>query len=112
MVIGLSQKQIREKYGYDHLSYRKLGVRLIHAITEGKIQQQGDLLCFVKNDMKLAIESQYPVKPEDQLCKVQYLLCQNNSENCRYQYTSIRKAKGLEADAVLIIAQTENELKG
>jgi DNA helicase II / ATP-dependent DNA helicase PcrA len=111
MVIGLSQKQIREKYGFGHLSCRKLGIRLIRAITDGQIQQKEELLCFVKNDLKLTMESQDSVKLEDQLRKIQYLLCQNNSENCRHQYTSIRKAKGLEADAVLAIAQTESELK-
>ena len=110
-VVGLSQKQIREKYDLDHIDFRKLGIKLIKAINEGKVREEDEVISFVKETLGLKSEFE-SVKLYGQLRRLMNLLSRDELDSGDlHQYTSIHKAKGLEADAVLVVAKTENELK-
>lgn len=110
-VVGMSQRQIREEHGLDHLGVRKLGIKLIEAVKNGEVKQQDELIGFVEQMLSLSIQLPYPVRFGNQLYALRNMLCRNEPGPYLDQYSSIHKAKGLEADAVLAVARSSNELR-
>lgn len=108
-IVGLSQKQICEQHNIDQISYRKLGICLIEAFHSGKITDEAELKVFIEN--VLGLTTQEDIKTKNQFTRLRNILGVDESALGLHQYTSIHKAKGLEADAVLVVARTENELK-
>lgn len=110
VVTGLNQKQIREKYNLDYVGCRKLGIQLIRAFSTGKIKQESELIAFVENSLNLECDCE-SVGIQNQLMRLRNLLIHSESNASLHQYTSIHKAKGLEADTVLVVAETKNRLE-
>lgn len=110
-IVGLNQKQICKKYGLEDVKYRTLGIKLARAINRNKITDEKELSEFVENDLNLKIENKNPVKIKDQFNKCKNFFRQNEPSSNLHQYSSIHKAKGLEANAVLVVAENRNRLR-
>jgi len=108
-VVGLTQKKIREKYDLDHVGLRKLGMRLIKSVRQRKLTEE-ELLSFVQDTLGLEPDSE-SVGLRTRLDRLATRVsCDAPGPGASHQYSTIHKAKGLEADAVLVVAKSENEL--
>lgn len=109
-ITGLNQKRIREKYNIDYVGCRKLGIQLSRAFSTGRIKKESDLIVFIETSLNLECDYE-SVGIQNQLTMLRDLLCHGEPSAGLHQYTSIHKAKGLQADTVLVVAKTEDELK-
>jgi DNA helicase-2/ATP-dependent DNA helicase PcrA len=106
----LSQKAIQEEFNLKRMDLRKLGIRLIKAIMAGSIVTKDELFAFIKNDLGIPCTNG-AVAVDSTLNRLCFFL-KNEPEVSRGNfYSSIHKAKGLEAECVLVVAKTLNELK-
>jgi DNA helicase-2/ATP-dependent DNA helicase PcrA len=109
-VAGMTPKQIREKCGLDLVGLRRLGMRLIKAIRDDN-PTADEVVCFVREILDLEADSG-PVRVDTQLRRLASRVSWDRGRpGDLHQYSSIHKAKGLEADAVLVVASTETKLK-
>lgn len=111
-VVGKNGKQICEMYKLDRIGLRKKGLHLLKAIREGKVKNGEDVEVFIKNNLRLRVSRGLPrIKVED---KLKRLNCYESIDDtiCEFDmYSTIHKAKGLQADAVLAIAENTNRLE-
>jgi len=108
-LVGLTKRQISERYGLEPLEVRKMGIRLLDEVSKGNIRDKDGIVKFVHETLKLQITSEYDLEGKDLLRSILFLQSdQNVSTN--HQYSSIHKAKGLEADTVLVVARNRAEL--
>jgi len=110
-VVGKNGKQICEKYKLDRIGLRKKCLRLVKAIRKCKVKNGEDVEGFIENDLGLKAERELPRnKVEDKLRK---LVCYEpmDDTSCEFEmYSTIHKAKGLQADAVLAVAENKSQL--
>lgn len=109
-VVGINKRQLCEKYEFDPIQYRKLGVKILKAIYQNVVYDDETLRKFILKSLHLKIENQNPTKIADQINKFKNFFCQPTARSLLEQYSSIHKAKGLEADAVLAIAEKQRYL--
>ncbi|WP_226036614.1 UvrD-helicase domain-containing protein [Aquibacillus saliphilus] len=118
-VLHKGKNTIIDEMQIDNLKYRQLCLKLINSIKENPFMNSEDLINNIKSLFKYdpysLVHSKVKHSPkeiaEDFLKKVNFeMYCNNNKESQDFCLT-IHKAKGLQADAVLIIAKTQNELK-
>lgn len=109
-LVGLTKKQISENYGVEPLEIRKMGIRLLDAITRKEVSDKESLTKFVQDKLKMQLTTEYDLSGKDLLRSL--ILMMQNDQNilANHQYSSIHKAKGLEADTVLVVARNKNEL--
>jgi len=113
MTVRSNKRKICERYGLDNIQYRRLGIELLKAINDGEVKEAADLSGYMVDTLGLEIEDRLPVRIEDEYRKVKNFLYKRESEGSLYvdQYSSIHRVKGLEADAVLVVAESVNRLK-
>lgn len=107
---GVSQRRFRENHGLHIIAWRKIGLRVLRAIRCGHVESEEGVRCVVAKELKLPSHdverpmSDYEVQVFFNAVRRQ--TGTTGSERC----SSIHKAKGLEADAVLVVARTASEL--
>ncbi|RKS03025.1 UvrD-helicase domain-containing protein [Flavobacterium sp. 102] len=103
--LQMNQTQFCTKYETNIFTLRKHAVAIFKAINSGVITNENTFGLFVKNVLKLEMKEGLPVKIEN--LKFDF----NNKEVGNYVTVSnIHTIKGLESEAVLAIAKTEEEL--
>lgn len=102
--VQLSPKKFCEQHKLDSIEYRVLGIRLL----KSSIISETELETFLKSDLKLTVSEDADMSS---LFKAFHTIKNESSETISSELTSsIHKAKGLEADAVLVVARTNKEL--
>ncbi len=108
--IEKSKKQICDEHNLDSIEYRKIGMKLVRLFQETPDFGESDLHTFLKNNFPNEDLNNSFSSSSSQIQLLKNLLLMKN-DGGEHIYSSIHKAKGLEADAVLIVAKTSNELK-
>ena len=108
--VQLSSKGIREKYDLDVVGYRKLGIKLMHAFISEDVQTKDELISFLEDDLSFTCQNG-SINLDSKLNRLVNLLCQDSAACGNNFCASIHKAKGLEAESVLVVAKNKNELK-
>lgn len=108
--VQLSSKGIREKYDLDVVGYRKLGIKLMHAFISEDVQTKDELISFLEDDLRFTCQNG-SVNLDSKLNRLVNFLCQDSAARGNNFCASIHKAKGLEAESVLVVAKNKNELK-
>lgn len=106
----LSFLKIRQKYNLDAVEYRGLGIKLLNAINNKKVENRNDLKTFIENNLGLIFIDD-AVKLESKLKSLKNLLTFNKSFSNKELYSSIHKAKGLEAECAIVVSKNIKELK-
>jgi len=103
--LQMNQSQFCAKHETNVFTLRKYAVAIFKAINSGVITNENTFGLFVKNVLKLEMKEGLPVKIEN--LKFDF----NNKEVGNYiTVANIHTIKGLESEAVLVIAKTEEEL--
>lgn len=105
-VIGKSLKDICEEKKMSVIELRKLGMKVFRKIKADPQISVDELQNFISSLFGLSISKEHTMK-----YTLDKLIAFNNRPEESYkQCSTIHKAKGLEAHAVLVIAQTKSEL--
>lgn len=110
--VGLTKRQISEKYKLEPLQIRKIGILLINAVKEGIVNNGDSLKQFIREDLKLEVIMNGFANGKEGEISVQKLVTivnRNTAKSLNHQYSSIHKAKGLEAETVLVVAKYKSE---
>lgn len=118
-ILNKGKNTIIDKMEIDNLKYRQLCLKLVSSIRENPFMNSDDLITIVKSLFKQNPYSSIHSKvkhnaneiAEGFIKKVNFEMDYSKSKENEDFYLTIHKSKGLEADAVLIIAKTKNELK-
>jgi len=105
----MSRKAIGEKYNLKRVELRKLGIRLMKAVMAGNIGTKDELIGFIKNDLGIPCPNG-TVGVDSTLNRLWFLLKNEPEVSGHNFHSSIHKAKGLEAECVLVVAKSLNEL--
>jgi DNA helicase-2/ATP-dependent DNA helicase PcrA len=109
-VARMTPRQIREKYEFDQVGLRKLGLRLIKLVRDGN-PTPDQVVRSIRESLGLKAEPE-SLRVEGQLGRLAGRVSRDPAGNGGlHQYSSIHKAKGLEADAVLVVASSEAKLE-
>jgi DNA helicase-2/ATP-dependent DNA helicase PcrA len=106
----LSRKAIREEYNFKRVGLRKLGIRLMKAIMAEDVGTKDELIGFIKSDLGIPCMNG-ALAVDSTLNRLSFLLKKESEASVHNFHSSIHKAKGLEAECVLVVAKTLNELK-
>ena len=110
IALNLSQKRICEEFRLSRLQWRALGIQLLEELRD---DQYGidQLKVFITDifDFQISKRSVKEIKIDLNLLHSEFV--KGESGQVSELYASIRKAKGLQADAVLVVAQSITELK-
>lgn len=103
--IRMSPTEFYDRYKTDIYTLRKYSIAILKAIRSGRITNENTFAIFIKDELNLDMAAGLPVKIEN-------LKFDFNSNNVGNVVTlcNIHTIKGLEAEAVLAIAKTEEEL--
>jgi len=108
--MGKNQNRIRREHDLDLLMWRKIGIRLLKGIRKGEIDSTESLDVFLTRECPLVERSkEQPVSYELQVL-IDCVINGSTQSDCEC-VSSIHKAKGLEADAVLVVAKNQAELR-
>jgi len=105
-VIRMSSRQYFEAYGTDIYGLRKDALRVLWAIEDGTITNDNTFVLFLQQELKRIPKQGLPVKVES----LKFSVDRNTSPGIPVVST-IHSIKGLEYEAVLVIAKGEDELK-
>ena len=106
----LSRKAIREQFGYKKIELRKLGMQLMKAIMAERVGAEDELFCFIRDYLGIPCTNG-DVDVDSALKRLCFLLKKETEvSNCNF-YSSIHKAKGLEAECVLVVSKSLKELE-
>lgn len=108
--MGKNQHKIRREHDFDFMVWRKIGMRLLKEIRKGEIDSTETLDIFLSKECPLVERS----KEQSVSYELQVLIdCVMNgsTQSDSECVSSIHKAKGLEADAVLAVAKNQAELR-
>lgn len=104
-----SPRSIMDQYDLSKIELRRHGIRLLKEIIAGRVSTADELISFINNDLKLFCQMNN-VKLDKKLDGLKNFLL-NKEVVCNNNYhSSIHKAKGLEADCVLVVSKNLNEL--
>lgn len=105
----LNSKQIRDKYKLDMVAYRKLGIKILELMINNIITSTTDLILILNNDFGIPCPNE-AVNLDKKIDLLKKLMNSENYSCGNNYYTTIHKAKGLEADCVLVISKNQGEL--
>lgn len=108
--LGMSQRRASTTFDLDYLTWRKVALRLLKAIRAGVVGTSGDLETFLKNQFPTA-EFGEGVDLDHELIVLVDGVLHGTERTHRERISSIHKAKGLEADSVLVVAKNQTELR-
>lgn len=110
VTLDRSQRRVCEEYGLSRLQLRAVGTRLLRWLRAG---QSGidQLVMFVADEFGHKVSKSRIKLIEDGLSLLSAELARKASAQMTELYASIRKAKGLQADATLVVAKGVAELK-
>ena len=109
-LLGMNQTRVRDLWSLNTLEWRKLGIGVLRQLRSGGITTQEQVEKFVDAALPAAGQVERKYTPTSEIAA---LLDFIRSDSCRHENercSSIHKAKGLEADAVLVVARTVAEL--
>ena len=106
----LSRKAIREEHNLKRVELRKLAIRLMKAIMAENIGTKDELIEFIKNDLGIPCMNG-AVAIDATLNRLCFLLKKESEASVHNFHSSIHKAKGLEAECVLVVAEKLKELQ-
>lgn len=109
-LVGLTKRQMSEKLQLEPIEIRKMGVMLLDAISKNEIRDRDGAIKFLREKLNLPITSEYNLEGKDLIRSLLLTIQNDQGISANHQYSSIHKAKGLEADAVLVVARNKNEL--
>lgn len=110
LVVGQSQEEIRQSCNLDLISIRKVGIQLLKNISSGNVTNTEDLRSFVRAALALPVDNNNCVRADDAIRRLQHALTHGASDQIRDRFASIHKAKGLQAEAVLVVAENSSRL--
>jgi DNA helicase II / ATP-dependent DNA helicase PcrA len=103
--LQINQTKFCEKYNCDVYHLRKICLSIIKAVQTGVITNQNSFAKFILDNYSIQVNTALPVKIEN------FEVIVSSTNVHEYMTVStIHAIKGLEADAVLAIAKTEEEL--
>lgn len=105
---GKSQRAIRTQKELNLIEWRKFGLRLIKEILNNPALTKENLELFISKELQLGIDEQ---KNCQRMYERLINACQTRNKLNHNYYSTIHKAKGLEADAVLVICESEKKLQ-
>lgn len=108
--LEMSQRRVCNTFDLDQLAWRKVGLRLLKLIRAGEVNTTDDLKTCLKERLPAAdFGSNADVSHE--LGVLVDCVLHGTTQADREQISSIHKAKGLEADSVLVVAKNQSELR-
>ncbi len=110
VALDRSQRRVCEEFGLSRLQWRAVGIRLLQGLRVGHYDIDG-LVMFVANEFNHKVSRSRINLIEDGLSILSAELVRGASAQMTELYASIRKAKGLQADAALVVAKGIAELK-
>jgi DNA helicase-2/ATP-dependent DNA helicase PcrA len=110
VALDRSQRRICEEFGLSRLQWRAVGARLLRNLRAG---QNGidQLITFVANEFRHKVSNSRIRLIEEGLSLLSAEFAGGGAARMTELYASIRKAKGLQADAALVLAKGVAELK-
>jgi DNA helicase-2/ATP-dependent DNA helicase PcrA len=108
--LGMSQRRVCSTFDLEQLAWRKAGLQLLKAIRAGEVGTSDDLNIFLKNRFATA-ELGNDGDVSHELDVLVDCVLHGTARADHERISSIHKAKGLEADAVLVVAKTQAELR-
>lgn len=111
-LVGKSQKRIAEEKQFDKLELRKLAIKIIKVIKDDPEITEDGVAQILKNNFNIGRESNslFVTKNLHSLKRIKLSLLSNNDDSKKNVKSTIHKSKGLEAEAVLVIAKKRSEL--
>ena len=104
--LNTSQSLYCEKYNETPFELRVKSVKIIRAIRKGEITDQNTFGKFITETLKLQAKNQIPFVIDNLRMSIE-----DQKSSCKkIMVSNIHQFKGLEIDAVLAVAKTENEL--
>jgi len=109
VALDRSQRKICEEFNLSRLQWRAIGIRLLRAVHAGQCSI-AQVLELVFDIFGHTVSKSRIILLEDLLSNLRAELAERNPQGAEL-FASIRKAKGLEADAALVVAKGIAELK-
>ncbi len=110
VALDRNQRKILEEFGFSRLQWRVFGIRLLMKIRENHIDID-QFKAFVTYEFEHKISNSRIKLIEEGLSNLRTVSIGRAPSRSSELYTSIRKAKGLQADAALVIAKSPTELR-
>ena len=110
VALDRSPKRVCEEYQLARLQWRAIGIQLLNELRKD-LYDFKKLEAFVAQKFGIKIRDRSAKELEKDLSLFRSELIRGTSKSSSELYASIRKAKGLEADAVLVVAKTNSDLK-
>lgn len=107
---GLPGSKLMKTYNLSPLQFRELAVKLVRMLHYGHLVSEEDSILFITNTFGLQPSSIKGTVLSNQFNQLQNCFISHPTGFGKHCHSSIHKAKGLEADGVLAVAKTENEL--
>lgn len=115
---GLTYQQFCKKYDLDKFQIRRIGVSVRNALSNNLINEN-QILCYMKEAVEALYDKKVILKNSvttENGTDLQYNFMTNievkkeGEKKAEIRRMTIHKSKGLEAEAVLVVAETKNEL--
>jgi DNA helicase II / ATP-dependent DNA helicase PcrA len=118
-ILNKGKNAIIDEMAIDNITYRQLCLKVINSVIDNPFINGENLVNIVRSLFKFdpysLVHSKVKHNPievaEGFVKKISFEMYENNNKESEDFCLTIHKAKGLESDAVLIIAKTKNELK-
>ncbi len=108
--LGMSQRRVCSTFDLEQLAWRKVGLHLLKAIQAGEVNTPADLRAFLSYRFSTGDVGDGSDVSHELSVLVECVL-HGTAQTDRERISSIHKAKGLEADAVLVVAKNQTELR-
>jgi DNA helicase-2/ATP-dependent DNA helicase PcrA len=110
LALGISQRRARDQFGLTLLDWRHLGITILRKCQSVKFDVE-ELTGFLKMHFGDVASTTRAESISQSLVQLKNVMESGLHSSEWERCSSINKAKGLEADAVLAVARTSNELK-